>query len=655
MLCVCVCVCVCIFQTFIMPEVSTFKGQFVANIFSFLFAAGRACLVPFLTIYFYYLGLSPIQTGLLLGLKSFTSAWSALCWIKYIGTPKRKRCVLVFSIIVLMLTHLVMMLMPSMSSTKALSFCPNFMNRSSLLPCGNGSSSDRLDCRDYYTSNSTGFSLTSETTDSEMTVAAENLPVSFTHLPLADVKSPNYSKEIAFTKFSLIPKTTASNHVTSQSPFPVPTVAMENIDTLEKKNVVTAEPANISFGSFNRDDKIYKSKNGRKGRHLDDPDESDIDSAVTQIPDEDKIFAENGENSVNRLLKSLNSIQHQVFVALLVLVLVGEMFSSPTEQLTEDLWLRFLDSFEKLDKIHIPKLWSSFGAAMTPWAVVLLIDSVPCILPLIQLPRIFIHFFSFEIVIAMALFLSFCFPAIDSDGSKTKKWSRFTRGLRIVCGDVHSFVCMFTVIVVGFVYGFINTFLFWVMHEKTENGSELALGIALSVAAAGEFSMSFVAGWVVKKLKCPISIILGLVVLCARCLLYSFLFNPWIAVAGETGHMLSHTIIWAAVRNYSAFRVNPLVMDTSAQGALSLIYSGFGISSGCIVAGLCYAWLGPKVMFQIAACVAGVWCIVFAVIYKCCSQWKKQRVRYTKIAQEEIADSDASEDDWLDSAIKHKN
>lgn len=167
--------------------------------------------------------------------------------------------------------------------------------------------------------------------------------------------------------------------------------------------------------------------------------------------------------------------------------------------------------------------------------------------------------------------------------------------------------------------------------------------------------MSFVAGWIVQKLKCPISIILGLLVLCARCLLYSFLFDPWIAVVGEAGHMLSHTIIWSAVQNHPAFRVNPLVMDTSAHTALSVVYSGFGISSGCMVAGLCYSWLGPDAMFQIAASVAGTWCLVFAVVYKCCGRWRKQpRVRYSKIAQEDMAESDLSDDDWLETAVKRK-
>lgn len=639
-----------------MPAVSAFKGQFVASIFSFLLAAGRTCLLPFLTIYFYYLGLSPIQTGLLLGLKSFTSVWTALCWTKYVRSSKRKRCVLVFSIIVLMLTHMAMILVPAMDSYRASSFCSDLVNQTGQVQCSNNSSSDQLNCSLGRLSDpvnsmplvTSGSDMTDSGVDATPSLTTSTINVEMLSSFPRQVDGDTTSKK---NKFETSFDTSAADTVTAIS---------EDSDNNTDEDLVIIASANDSSYFSEESDAGYD-KNGenvfedRARREIMRSRKNDDSSRGNKDEDVKAGFSEGDENTVDKLLTSLKSIQSQVFAALVVLVLVGEMFSSPTDQLTEDLWLRFLDRFEKLDKIHIPKLWASFGAALTPWAVVLLIDYLPCVLPLLQLPRILVHFILFELVIALALLLSFCFPVTDADGSKTKKWSRFTQGLRVVCGDVHSFVCMFTVIVVGFVYGFINTFLFWVMHEKTENGSELALGISLSVASAGEFCMSFVTGWVVKKLKCPITIILGLVVLCVRCLLYSFLFNPWIAVVGEAAHMLSHTIIWAAVRNYSAFRLNPLVMDTSAQSALSLVYSGFGISSGCIIAGLCYSYLGSKMMFQIAACVAGVWCIAFAIIYKCCSQWKKQRGRYTKIAQEEMADSNDSDDDWLSSAIKRKN
>lgn len=691
-----------------MPEVNVFKGQFIANIFSLVFAAGRACLLPFLTIYFYYLGLSPTQTGLLLGLKSFTSVWSALCWTKYVATPKRKRCVLVFSILVLMLTHLAMMLMPAMNSSKTSSFCLNPANQSALVMCNNSSSTDPISCQRSNVTDVSSF--TNPMTSYASGNASDNtsFPLSITSVspgPLPNttvsdapkghssaklpVTTVDYTLKSDLLKTPIIHSTSTSKfHESFKSSTKRPSepstketgtgTAAANVNDMPSVTADVTE--NSAFGTENDESDLendeqeqmsHKNKKQSTGKKrprrvvkrtlIDD----EITNVATTTPDalkespvsktREESNSQVTDDDTGNLVKSFVDIQHQVFVALLVLVLVGEMFSSPTELLTDDLWLRFLDSFEQLDKSHIPKLWASLGAALTPWAVVLVINYLPCVLPVLHIPRILFHFLSFEVIVGLALLLSFCFPVVDSDSSKAKKWSRLFRGLRIVCGDVHSFVCMFTVIVVGFVYGFINSFLFWLMHQQSSNGSELPLGIALTAAAGGEFFMSFVAGWIVQKLKCPISIILGLLVLCARCLLYSFLFNPWIAVVGEAGHMLSHTIIWSAVQNYPAFRVNPLVMDTSAHTALSVVYSGFGISSGCMVAGLCYSWLGPDAMFQIAASVAGTWCLVFAVVYKCCGRWRKQqRVRYTKIAQEDMADSDLSDDDWLESAVKRK-
>ena len=363
---------------------------------------------------------------------------------------------------------------------------------------------------------------------------------------------------------------------------------------------------------------------------------------------------------INALQIQLKDIERQVFTAMLVLILVGEIFASPSERLTEELWLNFLDSADLLEKSRTRMGWSCIGHVLTPAIVVVIIDRLPCKLPFINMHHIFIHFHLFFIVLGLALLFTFCYPGTVSDTVKAKKWSRIYRGVRIVCSDVCSILNAGSVLIIGFVEGFTSIFLFWILHDLFNNGSELPYGLAVTAVAAGDLVIFFIGDWLGKKMGHYLCVILGFIVLSLRCLLYSFLAStsPWLAIAGESFSLLSNSLIWSSVRNYSSFRVNPLVMDASAHSALQAIHQGFGVSSGCMIAGLAYSLLGPAATFWIAASVSAAWCVIFALLYPFCRRSsKQQKVRYSRIMQDERGadDSDLSETDWLEAAMKRQD
>ena len=59
------------------------RSVVIASIFFFLYAGGKACLLPFITLYFKHLGLTATQTGLLFATKHFVWYLAAPIWLVF--------------------------------------------------------------------------------------------------------------------------------------------------------------------------------------------------------------------------------------------------------------------------------------------------------------------------------------------------------------------------------------------------------------------------------------------------------------------------------------------------------------------------------------------------------------------------------------------
>jgi hypothetical protein len=366
-------------------------------------------------------------------------------------------------------------------------------------------------------------------------------------------------------------------------------------------------------------------------------------------------------NHIHELPGQINTVIYErVFAAVMSLIIVGEMFSAPVEKLADDTWFEFLDSSDVLEKYGTHKMWMAFGCAVVSPALTFLVDWLPCTLTTIghfEVNRILVHFFAFYGLMAIAFLFSICFPIFSSiDGKKVlQRRGRFCRGLRILFNDMRASSFSISILLLGFVHGATSTFLFWYIQDK--NGNEQIMGFCLAAAFGGEFIMHGIGRWLASKVGYGICVAFGLLVLGSRFAFYSFVWDPMFIIAGEALHFLSFSLIWSSVRTYPDFRLNPLVMDRSANSVIGAFYHGLGLAPGCFIAGYIYDWVGLPILFQACAVLCGMWGIIFIII-QCCAR-KSQKVRYAKLLQEEEEEevSDGSmeyDDDWLEVAMNHQ-
>ena len=230
---------------------------------------------------------------------------------------------------------------------------------------------------------------------------------------------------------------------------------------------------------------------------------------------------------------------------------------------------------------------------------------------------------------------------------KQKYSSKVGKGLRVICCDGRGFLFVITLLVAGTVYASFSNFLFWRLQDL--GAPEVTMGLCVSIGAFAETPMLVFSNRLVKKLGNGGVVALSLLALALRVLYYGFLWTPWAVLPVELTNAFTHTALWYAVLSYEEFNVGS-AMDRSIRSILSSIYFGLGFSMGSFLSGLVYHVYGASILFWGASALSGTWCLVYSIAQVCLP--KKERVKYIKLLRKEDDDSSEGDDDWLEMALK---
>ena len=89
-----------------METVNISKAATTTNMFYLFFHGGKAAIVPFLTLFFRLVGLTPLEAGLIIAAKTLTGLIWAPLWARCATAYSRHRFVLMLSLFMMMLTYL---------------------------------------------------------------------------------------------------------------------------------------------------------------------------------------------------------------------------------------------------------------------------------------------------------------------------------------------------------------------------------------------------------------------------------------------------------------------------------------------------------------------------------------------------------------------
>lgn len=316
------------------------------------------------------------------------------------------------------------------------------------------------------------------------------------------------------------------------------------------------------------------------------------------MKDEEMIF--------NDILSYIES-DSDVFVFLLVVTVVGTLISAPTHMMADTATLNSLEGeTRKYGKI---RLWGSLGWGVGGFSVGAVISSNTK--PTCD-GQVSIDYMPAFYVYAISMFIAFLLATqFKYESSRPKNGncsSEFKEGLKVLRSLRYCYV-MFVAFFCGSATGFIETFLFWYLHEL--GGSQLLLSVVNGVNCLAEVSMFFVIDQLLACLGCVKVMYMGLVLYAVRFLYFYFVSNPWVVLPAELLQGITTAAFWSACVSYVG--LHPVVSHT-LQGILNSLYMGLGFATGGFFGGVLVHAVGLPQAFLIYSLASIIVLLGFVIV-----------------------------------------
>ncbi|KAL4239385.1 MFS_1 like [Mactra antiquata] len=654
--------------------VNLVRSIFLCNVFHFFFSATKACLIPFLTVYFKLLGLSAAQTGFAIGLKTLVGLVFAPLWSKCSVRCGKRRCMLMFSLVIMCATYLSLTAVPSIQKDAFATNCAlSDVNSTEMIEMiGAKTTAKQEDITTVKPLPTTATTLSEPTQIPPEGVTTKLKPVTVVNTKLVTAspseKSSTKIKEVVTT--TVAQTTSSTKTVTSNTKEPssederiekmlreilmatgIPEEKLAKLDGDELGDLINEllssaagqRLLNRAMSNLPPEDTDALMKYGRKKREAPDSD-------VTDDGNSKPSWAEVTLKKLRQFQDQIRESEDQMFIVVLVILVVGESLSCPIEKLADDGWFEFLESIDDMEKYGMQRIWSSFAYILVPTIITLIIDNSNCLFGLSVHPFM-LHFYLFGGFLGLTFLLAYCYPMITSE--KYRYANKVGKGIRVVCCNVRSLIFTITLLVMGIVYSSYYNFLFWLLIDM--GSKEITLGLCITLAALAEIPMLLFNEKLISKIGNGGVVCLSLLFLSARCLYYSFLPTPWAVLPAEITHSFTHTAMWWAVLSSPSFNTSP-ALSRSIRSILSSVYFGLGFGVGSIISGIVYDNFGAAILFQAGAVIAIAWFPFLCLGVRCCREKDRNQVKYSRLLTSDDASdtSDSMEDDWLEQALKDK-
>ncbi|XP_061567209.1 major facilitator superfamily domain-containing protein 6-like, partial [Cololabis saira] len=589
-------------RTTMRKQIDIKRALVLAGTFNFLCWCAKASLLPFLTLYFRQLGLSPAMTGIVMGTKCLiTLVWSPAASLLAKRYNKR-RVVITCSLVLSAAAALLLLLIPPID-------VPGARNET---------------CKMYNTS-----VFPTQSLGDDLFVTGTRPAV--THpktLVTVPSKSFNGTKPspVVTTKSSLVPNDT------------------------EKLQPGLSNSSAVQHGLSNAS-AVLASVPGESEMNISVVDPT-VTSLVTSVRNKrSKFKSEQAEEKYRNSLGFLGSLKemdvhNQLFFLILFLVSVWELVSAPLDWTADDGLYEYLDFADASDRHSGAEVWGLLGAACGVGGAGLLVSQLRCLIAA-HTPRTAVHFFCYAGLAVLALPAAVHFPLYLS--RKRERANGLLKALQLVHGSPHALLCAVTVFLVGVAGSAVENFLLWQMQDQ--GSSELHMGLALALALLSRASFPLLAGRLSKVLSPRRVLVVGATGLGLQCFYYSLLRGAWAALPAQLLSCLSGGALWWAV-NIQCEEVATPGAEKSLRRVYGSLLLHLGSGLGSFAGGFVAQRFGLEWLFRGAAVVLMAWCVSLPLL-----QWKaprQRRINYSRLLAadaSEASDSD-SDQDWLDKAME---
>ncbi|XP_066282582.1 major facilitator superfamily domain-containing protein 6-like [Branchiostoma lanceolatum] len=204
------------------------------------------------------------------------------------------------------------------------------------------------------------------------------------------------------------------------------------------------------------------------------------------------------------------------------------------------------------------------------------------------------------------------------------------KGMGRLFSQPHLIIVLFAVLLLGVYDGASGTFLF--LHLKDLGARQTVLGTYVVVKTVSEIPAFVISTWIIKKIGYPAVLGGGFLAFGLRFLLYSFVSNPWWAVAIDTLNGYQ-AVTWAAATSYASISA-PDDLQTVIQGIVATTFHGLGHTLGNLVGGPIFQHYGAVVLFRSVAVSCLIGLLLFCLLYGCFGRKENPTERHSDTGKE---------------------
>ncbi|KAJ8251305.1 hypothetical protein GJAV_G00219910 [Gymnothorax javanicus] len=579
-----------------------------AGLFHFLLFCGRACLLPFLSLYLRYLGLTASMTGITMATRGLiTLIWgpiSALLAKRY----DKRRTVVIGSLLCSAAIALLLLVLP---------------------PADVEAAGRRCNSTRYWegTRNYGDFETNIASSRPGNATPATHSPMTMKSQPLSLTPGGHSTNTTALVTKPSVSASNRSKDIHRVSKGPVkPTVNSSSV-----KPKVGFSSSNSSHSLLKRGMRSAVSKHRLKGGQ------------------------EEEQTTQYEFLGSLKVMdaQHQLFFLVLMGVVLWEGVAAPLEMTVGDGYYEYLDFVDAADRYGSTRMWGLLGASAGVFGAGPLVGRLDCTIGA-RLPRSSVHFFAYALLLALAVPVAAFLPMYLS--RKREVASQAFKALRLVRGDPCAMLTVVTAFLTGAAFSAINDFLLWEMQDHGSN--EVHMGLALGSALLSQVVfLVLVAPCISRFLSYGAAMSVAVVSLGLQCLYYSFLWSPWSVLPAQALNFLSAGALWWAVEGQCEGVATP----GTERWVLRLVRemaAGLGAGLGSLAAGFTVDWFGVAVLFRGASAVLLLWGFGLPVVLSRLP--KRRRINYSRLLAVDVSEQSDSESepeqdkDWLIKAMQEQ-
>uniref|UniRef100_A0A3B1JHZ3 Major facilitator superfamily domain containing 6b n=1 Tax=Astyanax mexicanus TaxID=7994 RepID=A0A3B1JHZ3_ASTMX len=562
----------------------------VSKVFYFFFYAAYGSLHPLLAVYYKQLGMTPSQSGLLVGIRYFIEFCSAPFWGVVADRFNKGKAVLLFSVFcwVVFNCGIGFVKPAAMTCVEKVPDAAPAANGTLPGPPGNQSRHRR-----------------------ELTEELFALPSLIQGL--AEAHS-SHNRYIRSNNISTLDVTTARN---------VTTVPSIDLLTTVSTTATTATSTTTK-----------------------------TTSTTTRTTSTTKSTSSTAKSKEYIIIYNKEQVE-TIFLVILLVIIIGEFFSAPAVTIVDTVTLQYLGTHRDrygLQRMWGSLGWGIAMLSVGIWIdhthITLIIQGVGCILPDYKNYRS--AFIVFGVLMTLALIIStlFRFDSRDSQPASAETVEQqkpedaeipnvvqnlsesgseqapvcpessrrpafpYKDLIRLLCGVRYGSV-LFVAWFMGFGYGFVFTFLYW--HLEDLKGTTTLFGVCAVLSHISELTAYFISHKLIELVGHIRVLYIGLACNTARYLYISYLENAWIVLPMEVLQGLTHASVWAACISFLSAAVPP-ALRTSAQGILQGLHLGLGRGCGAMVGGVFVNYFGAAETFRGLGMASLLILLIFALI-----------------------------------------